>query len=227
MRFLMKLLTIVLTILAFAGLLAAAPDSQPEIKTFKTDADGFIQNWLVLEPIALNDIEHTEAGVKDIISRDSFKDEISILPTDAGNSTIDGASYQWHAVQAKDYLINLVGFASAYNKPIVNVVFWGVAYVTVPEEMKDARLAIGSDDDSVWWVNGKQVIGAYGMRQTSMDDNVSKRLTLNKGVNVVRFAVVQGDGPSDCCARFYDARQKPITNLTISLNPPDTSATSH
>ena len=60
----------------------------------------------------------------------------------------------------------------------------------------------------------------YGVRQTSTDDNVSKRLTPKKGLNIIRFAVIQGDGPSDCCARFYDARQKIITNLTISLDPP-------
>ncbi len=227
----MKFLPIVLTIFTSISFLAAAdnttapPESQS--KSFNTDSDGFIQNWLVLEPIALDDIQHTEAGVKDIVSRNSFKDEITSLPTDGDKTTIDEQSYQWHTVQTKDYLINLVAFASAHGKPIVNVVFWGVAYVTVPEEMKDARLAIGSDDDSVWWVNGKQVIGAYGMRQTSMDDNVSKRLTLNKGVNVVRFAVVQGDGPSDCCARFYDAHQKPITNITISLDPPQSPAMPH
>jgi hypothetical protein len=214
----MKWSTIVITILASVCCLAAAPESQP--KTFQTDSDGFIQNWLVLEPISLNDIQHTEAGVQEIVSRGSFKDEVTALPKDGDKAAIDGASYQWYAVQAKDYLINLVAFASEHGRPVVSIVFWGVAYITVPEEMKDARLAIGSDDDSVWWVNGKEVIGAYGVRQTSMDDNVSKRLTLNKGVNVVRFAVVQGDGPSDCCARFYDARQKPITNITISLDPP-------
>ena len=186
---------------------------------FKTDSEGFILNWLVLEPIRLNAVQHNEAGVRQIIATEYFKEQLSILPKDGDQVTAGDATYQWHALKAKDYLMDLTGFASAHGKPVVNVLFWGVAYITAPEEMKDARLAIGSDDDSVWWVNGKEVIAAYGVRQTSSDDNVSKRLTLNKGVNVVRFAVVQGDGPSDCCARFYDARQKLITSLTISLDP--------
>ena len=46
------------------------------------------------------------------------------------------------------------------------------------------RLAIGSNAASVWWVNGKEVIGIYGDRQTVVDDGVSKRLTLKKGPNV-------------------------------------------
>jgi hypothetical protein len=203
---------------AVVCLMAIAAD-QP--KVFKPDADGFILNWLVLDPISLNDIQHTEAGVQAIVAREYFKDQLAALPKDS--DTVSGAdgAFQWHAVNSKDYVVSLTGFASDYNKPVVNELFWGVAYVTVPDEMKDVRLAIGSDDDSVWWINGKEVIHAYGMRQTATDDNVSKRLVLNKGVNVIRFAVVQGDGPSDCCARFLDAKQNPITNLTISLVPPN------
>ena len=56
--------------------------------------------------------------------------------------------------------------------------------------MTNVRLAIGSNAASVWWVNGKRVIGIYGDRQTVIDDGVSKRLTLKKGPNVVRVAVV-------------------------------------
>ena len=43
------------------------------------------------------------------------------------------------------------------------------------------RLAIGSNAASVWWVNGQEVIGIYGDRQTVIDDGVSKRLTLKRG----------------------------------------------
>ena len=47
--------------------------------------------------------------------------------------------------------------------------------------MPDVRLAIGSNAASVWWVNGKEVIGIYNDRQTVIDDGVSRRLTLQKG----------------------------------------------
>jgi len=30
-------------------------------------------------------------------------------------------------------------------------------------EMRDVRLSIGSNAASVWWVNGKEVIGIYGV----------------------------------------------------------------
>jgi hypothetical protein len=83
--------------------------------------------------------------------------------------------------------------------------------------MPGVRLAIGSNAASVWWVNGKEVIGIYGDRQTVIDDGVSKRLTLHKGANVVRAAIVNGGGATDFCARFLDAEDKPLKGYTVSL----------
>jgi hypothetical protein len=70
-----------------------------------------------------------------------------------------------------------------------------VTVVNCPREMRDVRLAIGSNAASVWGVNGKMVIGIEGDRQTVIDNVVSKRLTLNKGPNIVRAAIVNGGGP--------------------------------
>jgi hypothetical protein len=80
------------------------------------------------------------------------------------------------------------------------------------------RLSIGSNAASVWWVNSKEVIGIYGDRQTVIDDGVSKRLTLNKGPNIVRAAIVNGGGATDFCARFLDEDDKPLKEITVSLS---------
>ena len=191
---------------------------------FATDTDGFIQHWLVLEPIRLNNLQHTEEAIRAIVARTDLKEPLAVSPKAGDKTETAGGTYQWYSRTTKDYLLDLTAFASEIQKPTLSVVFYGVVYVTAPEEMKDARLAIGSDDDSIWWVNGKEVLSAFGVRQTSTDDNVSKRLTLNKGLNVVRFAVIQGDGPSGACARFYDSHQKPVTNLSISLDAAEGSA---
>jgi hypothetical protein len=50
-----------------------------------------------------------------------------------------------------------------------------------------------------------------------MDDVVSKRLTINKGRNVIRGAVINGPGMSDFCARFIDENGDPIKSLTLDL----------
>ena len=51
-----------------------------------------------------------------------------------------------------------------------------------------------------------------------MDDCVSQRLTLKKGANIIRGAVINGPGMSDFCVRFIDENGKPVKDLTINLN---------
>jgi hypothetical protein len=84
--------------------------------------------------------------------------------------------------------------------------------------MREVRLAVGSNSASVWWVNGKEVIDLYGDRHMIADDGVSKRLTLNKGPNIIRAAVVNSPGLSNMCARFLDAEYKPLRDLSLSVD---------
>ena len=44
---------------------------------------------------------------------------------------------------------------------------------------------------------------------------VSKRLTLHKGRNVIRGAVINGPGLSDFCVRFIDENGQPIKDITL------------
>ena len=97
------------------------------------------------------------------------------------------------------------------------MLFWAVTVVNAPREMTGVRLAIGSNAASVWWVNGQEVIGIYNDRQTVIDDGVSKRLTLKKGPNVIRAAIVNAGGATDFCARFLDAEGNPIKGLTVNF----------
>jgi hypothetical protein len=79
------------------------------------------------------------------------------------------------------------------------------------------RLAIGSNAASVWWLNGQEVIGIYGDRQAVIDDGVSRRVMLNKGSNTIRVAVVNGGGATDFCARFLDADDDPVRQISVRL----------
>jgi hypothetical protein len=62
----------------------------------------------------------------------------------------------------------------------------------------------------VWWLNGEEVLGLYNDRQAVVDDGVSKRVTLKKGTNVIRAAIVNGGGATDFCARFIDEDGNPV-----------------
>ena len=90
--------------------------------------------------------------------------------------------------------------------------------VNCPHEMRDVRMAIGTNAASVWWINGKDVIGIYGDRQTVIDDGVSKRLTLKRGPNIIRAAIVNGGGATDFCARFLDVNDRPLKTISVRLD---------
>ena len=89
--------------------------------------------------------------------------------------------------------------------------------MSAPEEMKNVRLAIGSNAASVWYLNGAEVIHLYNDRQTVIDDGVSQRVTLKKGPNLIRAAIVNAGGATDFCARFLDEHDAPIKGLTVTL----------
>jgi hypothetical protein len=177
---------------------------------------GFIQHWLILEPIASNGL--TDSAVQKAVKTDYFTNQFTILPRDGETVSVGGTNLAWHAVETRDYNVNLYRFAEALGKPSSFVLFWIVTIIDCPEEMAGVRLAIGSNAASVWWVNGQEVIGIYGDRQTVIDDGVSKRLTLKKGPNVVRAAVINGGGATDFCARFLDRDEKPLKGFTVSVN---------
>jgi hypothetical protein len=203
---------------------AASHDLAPTLKapltaTAAPDADGFITRWLLLEPIP-GDGRVTDSAVQAAAHLEYFPDQYTVVPHDGDKVTVDGGDYAWHAVDTTKFNVNLYHFGYYLGKPTSNVVFWGVAVIDCPEEIPGVRLVIGSNAGSVWWVNGQEVTAIYGDRQTVIDDGVSKRLTLKKGPNIVRFIVVNNAGMVDCCARFLDADEKPLRRFQVSLAAP-------
>jgi len=199
-------------------------DASPSLTTPSSDAaklgrDGFLSRWLVLEPLP-GDGRVTESAIRAAAKKEYFPDQLSLLPRAEDQVTVNGAGYTWHALDSHRHNVNLYHFAYFLGKPTSNVVFWGVTIVESPTEISGVRLAVGSNAGSVWWVNSQEVVGIYGDRQTSIDDGVSHKITLKKGPNVVRFLVVQNGGMVDCCARFLDAHDLPLTSLTQRLTPP-------
>jgi len=192
--------------------------STPVTPSRVTGADGFIPRWTLLEPIPVNGL--TQSAVQAMVKKQWFPDQFTVIPKDGATETVGESTLTWHAVDTKLYNVNLYHFAYALKKPTSNILVWAVTIVNSPKEMKDVRLAIGSNAASVWWLNGEEVAAVYNDRQTVIDDGVSKRLTLKKGPNVVRAAVVNGGGATDFCARFLDANDKPIPGLTITLSGP-------
>ena len=197
-----------------------APYFMPVDTTPKApDADGFLQRWLLLEPIVKpnrSNTGFTGTYVRQALTTEYFKGQFKVVPHD-GQTVSAGAPLSWHALDSSLYDVKLFNFAQNLKKPVYGVIFWAVTVVDSPREMSNVRLAVGSNSASMWWVNGKEAAGLFGDRRMVMDDVVSQPLTLHKGKNILRGAVINGPGLSDFCVRFIDEDGRPIRDVTLDL----------
>ena len=184
------------------------------------DPDGFLQRWLLLEPIRnslRSNVGFTESFIRSAFSTEYFPDQFTVVPRDGDKVTVEGKELTWHALDSANFNVKLFRFAYGMNKPIYGVTFWAVTVVDSPREIKNVRMAVGSNSASMWWLNGAESVCLFGDRRMVMDDCVSPRLTLKKGRNVLRGAVINGPGMSDFCVRFLDENGEPIKDLTLNL----------
>jgi hypothetical protein len=195
----------------------AAPTLRPPSSpSLAPDANGFIQRWLILEPIRRAG-PLADSAVRAAVNTEYFPDQFTVLPRDGDRVTVNDTAHVWHAVDTSRYNVNLFHFAYALGKPTSNVLFWVVTVVDAPRNIPNVRLAICSNAASVWWLNGQEVIGIFNDRQAVIDDGVSKRVTLREGPNIIRGAVINGGGATDFCARFIDEQGNPVRDFMVSI----------
>ena len=125
----------------------------------------------------------------------------------------------WHSVDSKLFNIKLIRFAlgSSNGQKRYGLIFNAFTVINVEQDVV-VRLAAGSNSASIWWVNGEKVLTLQADRRMVADDGMSKRITLKKGKNLVRAAVINGPGMSDMCARFYNEDGTIFKNYTITNN---------
>jgi len=183
------------------------------------DAEGFIQRWLLLEPISKpirSNAIFTDSYLRKTFDTVYFANQFSVVPKNGEKVKVANKELAWHALDSKNFNVKLFRFAYGLNKPFYGVLFWAVTVVNCPQEMKNVRMAVGSNSASMWWINGTEAVLLSGDRRMVMDDCVSSRITLNKGKNIIRGALINGPGMSDFCVRFLDEKGEPIKNITIS-----------
>lgn len=184
------------------------------------DADGFIRRWMLLEPIVKpnrTNTAFTGSYVREALNTQYFPDQFTVVPHNGDKVTAGGQELAWHSLDSNHFDVKLFRFAYGLNKTTYGVIFWAVTVVNSPRAIRDVRLAVGSNSASMWWLNGDNVAGLFDDRRMEMDDVLSQRITLKKGRNVLRGAVINGPGLSDFCVRFVDDNENPIKGLTVTL----------
>ena len=185
------------------------------------DAEGFLQRWLLLEPINKpnrTNTVFTDTYVRSTFNTEYFPNQFTVVPKNGDTVKVGDQELAWHALDSANFDVKLFRFAYGLNKTTYGVIFWAVTVVDSPRDIQNVRLAVGSNAASMWWLNGKEAVDLFTDRRMKMDDCVSKRLTLNKGRNILRGAVINGPGLSDFCVRFIDENGAPVKDITLSLD---------
>jgi hypothetical protein len=68
----------------------------------------------------------------------------------------------------------------------------------------------------MFWLNGKEALILSGDRDMIVDNVTSRRLTLKKGKNIIRGAVINGPGMCNFSVRFLDERGLPLKRFSVS-----------
>jgi hypothetical protein len=182
------------------------------------DANGFIQRWLVLEPIrkeiARNNIL-TEKYLRTTFASDNFSADFAVVPKNNKTVKVGGQELKWYALDSKTFNFNLYHFTYAINKPPYGVLFWVVTVINCPEETKNVRMAAGVNSGGMFWLNGKEALILSGDRDMIVDNVTSPLITLKKGKNIIRGAVINGPGMCNFAVRFLDEKGLPLKNFTI------------
>ena len=195
---------ILFTVALIAFLIPARAES-----TLSTDDQGFIRNWLVLAPIAMNG----QSGAEEI-NVDFLKGEANIRPKADAPATVGGKTLTWKAHKTADYFID---FRESFD-PMGGeyVAGYAVAYVIADAAM-NVTLALSTNDQGKAWLNGKEV---FKFEETRVLEKDSDRIpvSLVQGQNVLVLKAINEVNSWQACARFLRG-EAPVTNLKISLTP--------
>ncbi|MDE5870607.1 MAG: acetylxylan esterase [Muribaculaceae bacterium] len=195
--------------------------SKPATKTATPNDDGFIGRWLMLEPIDKpnrSNTVFTDSYLREVFNTEYYPGQMTSWPKPGQKIKVGNQTLQWHSLDSNLFNVKLFRFATGLDKQYYGVLFQVVTAIDCDEEIRDVRMSVGSNSASMWWLNGEEAVLLSGDRRMVMDDCTSKRLTLRKGRNIIRGAIINGPGMSDFCLRFLHADGSPVTNFTISNN---------
>ena len=214
----------------------------------KPDNEGFIHRWMLLEPIDKpnrGNTVFTDSYLREHFNMQYFKGQQTIVPKNGQKVKVSfqreevpagfgrgfgqeepakpkivnvNQTLTWHALDSENMNVKLFRFAEKWGQQVSGVLFWAVTIIDCDEDIENVRLAVGSNSASMWWLNGEEALLLSGDRRMVKDDAMSPRLTLKKGRNILRGAIINGPGMSDFCVRFLDEKGNPVTNYKVVKN---------
>lgn len=168
----------------------------------------------MLAPIHLKEGQTALDGLE----AEQLPSEAQLRPREGQPVQVDGRELVWTRWTARGAFLN---FSVPLRQWTHYSAAYAVCYVESDRNRRDLQLQVGADDMGKVYLNGQLVYECRASRSFvhgSTPDTVSD-ITLNQGVNVVVFKVVNESGGWNGLLRFTDKEGNPVPGLHVRLTP--------
>ena len=184
-------------------------------RAIQASGEGAIQQWLVLAPIPLVGMDAQQAALEQIPG------ESRLRPQAGDRVRVEGQELIWREVTLTDYVID---FNRAVGSPNERCVGYAVSYLYAPRAVSGLRMRVGIDDIGTVYLNGQRVHQWVSPASFKLDRDTVTDLSLNEGLNVLVFKVLNRAGHWKGSIRLTDAQGNPATNIQVSTKAPEAAA---
>ena len=197
--------------IGLAALLGLVTSKARAAEVLRPDSAGYIRHWVMLAPIALPE----EEACADSILKEQIKDEAALRPKAGDKVKINGKELTWQNITAAT---NYFDFNAVLKRVTDHAAGFMVTYIECDKEMTNVTMTLGSNDQGRLYLNGTDIYAYTGARILELDADKGI-VTLNKGVNVVVFKVVNEQNSWQGALRFLDKAGAPVKDIKIQLSP--------
>jgi WD40 repeat protein len=174
-------------------------------------AQGFLQDWLLLVPLPLARGESSAEG----LAREQLPGEAQLQPWAGQRVRVGGHEWVWQAHRAPQAVLD---FNGVLGRETNQSVAYAVCYLVSDRARDKLWLEVGSDDQAKVYLNGEEVYQYPLPRPLAGLDKVGP-VRLRPGTNVLVFKVVNESEEWLGCVRLVDADGKPAQGIQVRLKP--------
>jgi WD40 repeat protein len=176
-----------------------------------SEAQGFLQTWLLLPPLPFAAGE----GGAQALDRTQLADEASLRPRPGEQVTVGGQPRRWQEHRSPKAVLD---FNAVLGGVAGRSVTYAVCYIESDKARDGVWLQVGSDDEAKVYLNGREIYKARLPRSLVTLDTVGP-VGLKRGNNVLLLKVANETGQWEGCARLIDDAGRPAQGLRVKLTP--------
>jgi len=197
---------------SLAGLQREQAAEQEREWIARSHDEGAIKKWLILAPIALAIGQTGAEG----LNAEQIEGEARLRPKSGDGAATASGRLNWQEVAQEDFLID---FNLILGRERTWSVAYAVCYIRSETEQGGLQMLVGSNDEAKVYLNGKQIHEAAFPRSFFADQDKVQDISLNAGLNVLVFKVVNEISSWQGSIRFTDAQGKPVKGIKVTLDP--------